>query len=172
MIPPMIAPAANPAAAPPQPPPRPPCPRQRTVSIFVCAALLKLVALPIGTADAALDISATAVTAASAVFIALDIMCSWFAPTHCRGSGANTFALDQSINGSALLSRRLTLEIFCRQFVEVILPVAGIIAAQIAQIRPIVDAGRMHVVERQPHRVVADRQHFQNHHEIGRASCR
>src|SRR5581483_5720108 len=128
MMPPRIAPAANPAAAPPQPPPRPPCPRQRTVSTLVCAALLKLVALPIGAADAAPDISATAVIAASAVVIALDMMCSWFAPTHCRGSGANTFALDQSINGSVLLSRRLALEVFCRQFVEIILPIAGVIA--------------------------------------------
>src|SRR6185312_11577342 len=57
---------------------------------------------------------------------------------------------------------RLARHVLGRQLVEIFLPVARVVAAEIAQIVPTEYAGRVHVVEHQPHGVIADRQHLEN----------
>src|SRR5262249_60482402 len=52
--------------------------------------------------------------------------------------------------------------IFSREVVEVILPIGGMVATEIMQIIPIEDPGRMQIVEHEPDRVIADRQHLDN----------
>src|SRR6266851_5266050 len=48
------------------------------------------------------------------------------------------------------------------EVVEIVLPIGGAVAAQLVQIVPAIDAGRVHVVEHEPHRVIANRMHFED----------
>src|SRR5262249_860638 len=52
------------------------------------------------------------------------------------------------------------------QLVEIGLPVGALVAAEIEEIVPAVDPGRMHVVEHEPHRIVADRVDLEHHHVL------
>ena len=57
---------------------------------------------------------------------------------------------------------RLPAQAFLRESGEVILPDLRVIAAELVEIIPAVDSGRMHVIEDEPHRIIADGMHFQN----------
>src|SRR4051812_27730494 len=48
------------------------------------------------------------------------------------------------------------------KLVKIVLPVLVTVAAELEQVVPAKDAGRMQVVEHQPHGVIADRDDFQN----------
>src|SRR5262249_50746384 len=50
------------------------------------------------------------------------------------------------------------------ELVEIFLPIALLIAAELVEIVPAVDPGRMHVVEGEPHGIIADRLHLENLH--------
>src|SRR5262249_10876728 len=59
-------------------------------------------------------------------------------------------------------SQRSAREALAAQVIEVVLPIGVPVAAELEEIIPAVDAGRMHVVEDEPRRVVADRMHFED----------
>src|SRR5262245_59699102 len=74
-----------------------------------------------------------------------------------RGTMGFAFGSTHSASPSALPAQPLG-----GQFVDIVLPVGCVIAAELAQVVPAVDAGRVHVVEHEAHRVVADRLHLQH----------
>src|SRR6202521_436994 len=65
---------------------------------------------------------------------------------------------------SGLPRRGLARHSSCGELVEIFLPIARLIAAQLVEIVPAVDPGRMHVVEGEPHGIIADRLHLENFH--------
>src|SRR5882757_9377006 len=71
----------------------------------------------------------------------------------------------ESARPSSFSSRRrsaLTLQALAGEVVEIVSPIGLPVPAQRKEIVPAVDAGRMHIVEDQPHRVIADRVHFED----------
>src|SRR5215471_4578003 len=72
---------------------------------------------------------------------------------------------DQSADGatSNLRSGRVSArQAFAREIVEIVLPVSLPVWTEREKIVPAVDAGRMHVVEYESHRVIADRIDLEN----------
>src|SRR5689334_18827646 len=65
---------------------------------------------------------------------------------------------------SAPAGLRLTRQALGGQLVEVVAPVGVLMTPEIEEIFPTVDAGRMQVVEHEPHRIIADRLHFEDRH--------
>src|ERR1043166_1039715 len=57
---------------------------------------------------------------------------------------------------------RLPRQTFGGKLVEVILPVGVVMTAEVEEIIPTVDAGRMQVVEHEAHGIIADRLHFED----------
>src|ERR1700733_3365581 len=57
---------------------------------------------------------------------------------------------------------RIARQALDREVVEVVAPHALLLAPEPKEVFPTVDTGRMHVVEHQPHRIVADRLDFHN----------
>src|SRR5690349_10439365 len=64
--------------------------------------------------------------------------------------------------GSAACGRAR--KVFCCEFVEILAPVLFAVAAELEEIVPGEDAGRMHVVEDEPHCVVADGMQLEDLH--------
>jgi hypothetical protein len=81
-----------------------------------------------------------------------------------RGSrhrkAASAFGKGHSQALSAAPSRGLARQPLGGKLVEIFLPVALLIAAELVEIVPAVDPGRMHVVEGEPHGVIADQLHL------------
>src|ERR1700675_1062505 len=64
------------------------------------------------------------------------------------------------------MRRRVPGKAFFPKLVEIIPPVFFAILTEFEKIFPTKDSGRMHVVERQPHRVIADRMHLKDLHRF------
>src|SRR3984893_15298372 len=62
------------------------------------------------------------------------------------------------------MRRRRAREALFRKLVEIVPPVFIAILTEFEKILPTKDSGRMHVVEREPHRIIADRMHFEDLH--------
>src|SRR5581483_6903870 len=64
----------------------------------------------------------------------------------------------------ALLARRRRIprQVLGSEFVEVVLPVCGIVAAKFVQVVPAEDAGRVQVIEDEADGIIADRQDLKN----------
>src|SRR5580700_5641322 len=60
------------------------------------------------------------------------------------------------------MRRRCPRKALFRKLVEIVPPVFFSILTEFEKIFPTKDSGRMHVVERQPHRVIADRMDFED----------
>src|ERR1700733_2992722 len=58
----------------------------------------------------------------------------------------------------------LAREAFLFKLAEIVAPILLAVAAELEQILPAENPGRVHVVEHQPYRVIADREQFQNLH--------
>src|SRR5207237_9050704 len=80
-------------------------------------------------------------------------------PGSCGSQSPYPTDLYVSLNDT-LLSSGLAFQSLLAQLVEIGLPVGRAIPAKLAQIVPAVDAGRVHVIEGEPHRVVANRRHL------------
>src|SRR5882757_883739 len=71
----------------------------------------------------------------------------------------------ESARPSSFSSRRrsaLTLQALAGEVVEIVSPIGLPVSAERKEVVPAVDAGRMHIVEDEPHRVIADRVHFED----------
>src|SRR5688572_6117476 len=79
---------------------------------------------------------------------------------HCRGWRA--MQSNSPCNRRYGFAVRLPRKPFAGQIVEILLPIGLPVLAEPEQVVPTVDPGRMHVVEDQPHGVIADRMHFEN----------
>src|ERR1700741_1861956 len=64
------------------------------------------------------------------------------------------------------MRHRCARKAFFRKLVEIVPPIFFAILTEFEKIFPTKDSGRMHVVERQPHRVIADRMHLKNLHRF------
>src|SRR5271156_2671581 len=62
------------------------------------------------------------------------------------------------------MRRRSARKALFRKLVEIVPPVFIAILTEFEKILPTKDSGRVHVVERQPHRIIADRMHFEDLH--------
>src|SRR6516162_6123408 len=65
-----------------------------------------------------------------------------------------------SISAYLFSLRRIAREILRGEFVEIILPIGIPIAAEIEQIVPVENSRRVHVIEHEPHSIIADGQDF------------
>ena len=64
------------------------------------------------------------------------------------------------------MRRRCARKALFRKLVEIVPPVFFAILTEFEKILPTKDSGRVHVVERQPHGVIADRMHFEDLHRF------
>src|SRR3984957_17841069 len=64
------------------------------------------------------------------------------------------------------MRRRCARKALFRKLVEIVAPIFFAILTELEKIFPTKDSGRMYVVERQPHRVIADRMHFEDLHRF------
>src|ERR1700686_3796727 len=64
------------------------------------------------------------------------------------------------------MRRRAARKALFGKLVEIVPPVFFAILTEFEKIFPTKDSGRMHVIERQPHRVIADRMHFEDLHRF------
>src|SRR5579864_9655053 len=62
------------------------------------------------------------------------------------------------------MPRRGARKAFFRELVEIVAPIFFAILTEFEKIFPTKDSGRVHVVEGQPHRVIADRMQFEDLH--------
>src|SRR5262245_61352749 len=72
----------------------------------------------------------------------------------------------QSASGHPALAIFSAGESLAAQLVEIVLPIGVPIAAELDEIVPAVDAGRVHVVEHETHRIVANGLHFEDRHVL------
>src|ERR1700734_1298280 len=64
------------------------------------------------------------------------------------------------------MRRRCARKALFRELVQIVAPIFFAILTELEKIFPTKDSGRMHVVEGQPHRVIADRMHFEDLHRF------
>src|SRR5262245_7990 len=84
---------------------------------------------------------------------------------HCARAQPRSAAIPSGTQATRSMSGwRVAREALTREFVEIVLPDARVIAAEFVKIIPAVDAGGVQVVEHETHRIVADRMDFQDRH--------
>src|SRR3984885_15542458 len=64
------------------------------------------------------------------------------------------------------MRRRRARQALFRELVEIVAPIFFAILTELEKIFPTKNPGRVHVVERQPHGVIADRMHFEDLHRF------
>src|SRR5580704_12823775 len=67
---------------------------------------------------------------------------------------------------SRSMRRRRARQALFRELVEIVAPIFFAILTELEKIFPTKDSGRVHIVEGQPHRVIADRMHFEDLHRF------